>query len=464
MGFVKQGEDMGKMVSINPATGEVNGEFELYSASRINIAIKKAGTAFIEWKNLDVSERAQYLNNAAKVLRRRKNELGKIITMEMGKVIKESVPEIEKCSLAFEYFAQNTGGFLEPEVAETDAKKAYVEFVPIGVLLGIMPWNFPFWQAIRFCAPALAGGNVVLLKHSSYVPMCALELERVFSDAGFPEGVFQTLLIDGQTAESLIGRKEINAVSLTGSISSGQKVAQACGKNMKKVVLELGGSDPFIVLADADIEEAARTGVASRFQNAGQSCIAAKRFIVEESVAEEFTSTFVEIASGLKVGDPMDMDTDIGPLVREQQIELLEEQVRGALSGGAKAILEGGRLNREGFFYSPVILSHVTKDMKVQNEETFGPVAPIAPVKDETEAISLANATDFGLGASIWSKDIHRAILLARNIESGIVAINSPVRSDPRLPFGGVKKSGTGRELSKFGLYEFMNIRSISVV
>ncbi len=454
---------MKKMVSINPATGEINREFELYSQETINEAVRKSRAAFSEWKNLDFSERAEYLTNAAKVLRRRKKELGEIITLEMGKPIKESIPEVEKCAWALEYFAENAERFLEPEIVETDAKKAYVSFEPRGTILCIMPWNFPFWQALRFAAPALSGGNVVLLKHSSYVPLCALELEKVFSEAGFSEGVFQTLLIDGSTASSLIKRKEIDAVSLTGSVLAGQKVAEVCGQNMKKFVLELGGSDPFIVLADANIEKAAKIAVASRFLDAGQSCIAAKRFIVEESIAEEFTSKFVEYAANLKVGDPMHPDTDIGPLVREEQIELLEEQVKDALSKGAKALLEGGRLERKGFFYSPVVLSDVTREMKVLKEETFGPVAPVIPVKDEAEAIKVANDSELGLGASIWSEDRDKALRLAKEIEAGVVVVNSLVKSDPRLPFGGVKKSGIGRELSKFGLYEFMNIKSISV-
>ncbi|SNQ61408.1 NAD-dependent succinate-semialdehyde dehydrogenase [Candidatus Methanoperedens nitratireducens] len=454
---------MKKMISINSATGEINREFELYSQERINEAIRKSRTAFSEWKNLDISDRAEYLTNAAKVLRRRKKELGEIITLEMGKPVKESIPEVEKCAWALEYFAENAERFLEPEIVETDARKSYVSFEPRGAILCIMPWNFPFWQALRFASPALSGGNVVLLKHSSYVPLCALELEKVFLEAGFPEGVFQTLLIDGSTASALIKRKEIDAVSLTGSVSAGQKVAEVCGQNMKKFVLELGGSDPFIVLADADIEKAAKIGVASRFLDAGQSCIAAKRFIVEESIAEVFTSKFVEYASNLKVGDPMDPDTDIGPLVREEQIELLEEQVKDALSRGARVLLEGGRLQRRGFFYSPVVLSDVTWEMKVLKEETFGPVAPVVPVKDESEAIKVANDSELGLGASIWSKDRDKALRLAKEIEAGVVVVNSLVKSDPRLPFGGVKKSGIGRELSKFGLYEFMNIKSISV-
>ncbi len=454
---------MEKIISINPATEEANQEFEPYSEKRINRAIEKAKAAFSEWKNLDVSDRAEYLRNAASVLKRRKKELGEIITMEMGKVLANSISEIEKCAWALEYFAENSERFLEPEAVETDAKRAYIAFEPRGIILSIMPWNFPFWQAVRFGAPALAGGNVILLKHSSYVPLCALELEKVFLEAGFPDGVYQTLLIDGNTASSLIARDDISAVSLTGSLSAGQKVAAACGKYMKKSVFELGGSDPFIVLDDADIEEAARAGVASRFLNSGQSCISAKRFIVVQSIAEEFTTRFVEFASRLKVGNPMDDDMDMGPLVREQQIELLEKQVKDAISRGAKALLEGGRLKRKGFFYSPVVLTNLTRDMKVLKEETFGPVASIVPVKDETEAVKIANDTEFGLGASIWSRDRERALRMANELEAGVVAVNSLIKSDPRLPFGGVKKSGIGRELSRFGLYEFMNIKSISV-
>ena len=454
---------MKKIVSMNPATGEINREFELYSQDKINEVIKKATSAFSEWKNLDISNRSEYLKRAANVLQRRKKELGELITMEMGKAIKESIPEIEKCAWALQYFAENAERFLEPEKVKTDANEAYISFEPRGIVLSIMPWNFPFWQALRFGSPALAGGNVIILKHSSYVPLCALELEKVFLEAGFPEGVYQTLLIDGASASSLISRDEISAVSLTGSVSAGQKVAQEAGKNMKKVVLELGGSDPFIVLPDADIEEAAKVGVTSRFLGAGQSCIAAKRFIVAENVASEFTSKFMEFTGELNVGDPMDMGTDIGPLVREEQIELLEKQVNDALSRGAKALLRGGRLKRKGSFYAPVILTDLTNDMKVLNEETFGPVAPIVPVKNEAEAVKIANETEFGLGASIWSGDREKALRLARQLESGVVVINSLVKSDPRLPFGGTKKSGIGRELSKFGLYEFMNIKSISV-
>ncbi len=454
---------MKKIVSINPATGEVIGEFGLYSEDTINQAIKKARLGFSEWKKLDMPERAKYLKKAAAVLCRNKKELGETVTMEMGKAIKESIPEIEKCAWALEYFAENAGRFLAPEAVETDAKRALIHFEPRGVVLGIMPWNFPFWQAFRFAAPALSGGNVVLLKHSSYVPQCALEIEKVFIDAGFPDGVFQTLLVDGKMASSLISRDEINAVSLTGSISAGRTVGEAAGRHIKKFVLELGGSDPFIVLEDADIDEAARMAATGRFMNAGQSCVAAKRFIVVKSQALEFTSRFIENVSNLKVGNPMEPDTDIGPLVRAEQIEALELQVKDALSKGAKVLLDGGKIDGKGFFYSPVILTDLTQDMKVWREETFGPVAPIIVAHDESEAIKLANESEFGLGASIWSKDTDKALRLGGEIESGIVTFNSLVKSDPRLPFGGVKKSGIGRELSKFGLYEFMNIKTMSV-
>ena len=454
---------MQKMLSINPATGEINREFKLYPEEKITQAIRKAKTAFSEWGSLDISERAEFLRSAARVLRRRKNELGEIITCEMGKVIKESISEIEKCIWGLEYYADNARAFLDAEAVETDARRAHIQFEPRGTVLSIIPWNLPFLQTIRFGAPALVGGNVVLLKLSSYVPLCAIELERIFQEAGFPEGVYQTLLIDGNRASDLIGRDEIDVVSMTGSVSTGQKVAEACGRNLKKAVLELGGSDPFIVLADADIDEAAKVAVASRFFISGQGCIDAKRFIVEQRIAQEFISKFVEFTRKLRIGDPMDEDTDIGPLVRDEQIKLLEDQVKDALSRGAKTLVEGGRLERKGFFYSPVVLTGVTKDMKVMREETFGPVAPIIPVKDETEAIKIANDSQFGLGASIWSEDREKALRIAGKIEAGMVFVNSLVKSDPRLPFGGVKKSGIGREFSRFGLYEYMNIKSVSV-
>ncbi|MBP2030033.1 succinate-semialdehyde dehydrogenase/glutarate-semialdehyde dehydrogenase [Methanohalophilus levihalophilus] len=454
---------MKKMVSRNPATGEINEEFELYSGERIDQTLTRARSTFLEWKDLDISERAHHLKMAAAQLRKEKDELGRIITIEMGKPIKESVPEVEKCAWALEYFAENAEEFLAPEAVETDAMESGVSFEPKGVILSIMPWNFPFWQALRFGAPALVGGNTVILKHASSVPMCALAIEKVLLDAGLLEGVFQTLLIDGKTASELIDRDEIAAVTFTGSLNAGSKVAEAAGRNMKKAVLELGGSDPFIVLDDANVEMAAEVGVNSRFLNGGQSCIAAKRFIVTEAVADEFLRVFVESAKQLKVGDPMDPQTDIGPLVNPEQVDLIDAQVKDAVDKGAGTLLEGGRIDSPGSFYKPVVLSNVNENMRVLKEETFGPVAPIVIVKDENEAIRVAGSTDFGLGASIWTEDREHAMELEKHIESGVVSVNSMVASDPRLPFGGTKKSGIGRELYKYGLYEFMNIKSIKV-
>jgi succinate-semialdehyde dehydrogenase/glutarate-semialdehyde dehydrogenase len=331
-------------------------------------------------------------------------------------------------------------------------------------VLAIKPWNFPFWQVLSAASHVLAGGNVMLLKHSSYVPMCALEIENIFLEAGFPEGVFQTLLIDGKMASSLISRDEVKAVSFTGGYDAGQKVAEIAAHKMKKFVLELGGSDPFIILDDANVGMAAKVGVASRFINTGQTCIAAKRFMVAEDVAEEFTERFVEHTLNLKIGDPMDPDTDIGPMVRNEQMLILEDQVRDAISRGAKALIPGGRMAVEGYMYSPTVLAEVSSEMKVMREETFGPVAPIITVKDEKEAIEIANDSEFGLGASVWSQDRDRAMRVATELETGMVGVNSFCTPQACLPFGGVKKSGMGRELSKHGFYEFMNIKSVKLI
>ena len=425
---------MTKMISINPATGEINKEFELYSEERIDQTLAKARSAFLEWKELEITERAHYLKRAAAQLRKNKEELGRIITIEMGKPIKESIPEVEKCAWGLEYFAENAENFLAPEAVETDAPESGVSFEPKGVILSIMPWNFPFWQALRFGAPALVGGNTVILKHASSVPMCALAIEKVFADAGLPEGVFQTLLIEGRTASELIARDEISAVTFTGSLSAGRKVAEAAGRNMKKAVLELGGSDPFIVLDDANVEMAAKAGVNSRFQNSGQSCIAAKRFIVTEAVADEFLRIFLETARQLKVGDPMDPETDVGPLVNSKQVDLIDAQVKDAVDKGADLLLEGGRPDSPGAFYAPVVLSNVNENMRVLKEETFGPVAPVIIVKDEDEAIQVAGNTDFGLGASLWTEDREHAMEIEKRIESGVLSVNSMVASDPPPP------------------------------
>ena len=449
--------------SINPTTGKTIKQFQPHSNEQINAALKKADTTFHEWKELDVSERSKLLIDVSKMLRNRKQELGELITLEMGKVIKQSVSEVVKCADTIDYFAANAEKMMQPDRAETDATKSIVSYEPMGPVLAIKPWNFPFWQVLSAASHILAAGNVILLKHSSYVPMCALKMEEIFLEAGFPEGVFQTLLINGSTASSLISRDEVKAISFTGGDIAGIKVAELAACNMKKFVLELGGSDPFIVLADADVEKAAAIAVPSRCINTGQTCIAAKRFIVAQEVAENFIERFVEITEKLKLGDPMDKSTDIGPLVREKQISILEGQVKDAISKGAKTLLPGGKMDREGFFYSPTVLADATPGMKVMTEETFGPVAPIITVKNDQEAIRVANTTQFGLGASIWTEDREKGTLLARQLETGMVAINAFFRPEACMPFGGIKGSGMGREMSKHGFYEFMHLKSIKI-
>lgn len=449
--------------SINPTTGKTIKQFQPYSEEQINTGLKKANAAFHEWKELDVLERGEVLNGVSKLLRERKQDMGELITQEMGKVIKQSVGEIVKCADTIDYFVAHAEELMYPEQIETDASESMVSYEPMGPVLAIKPWNFPFWQVLSAASHILAAGNVMLLKHSSYVPMCALKMEKLFLEAGVPEGVFQTLLIDGPTASSLISSNEIKAVSFTGGDAAGKKVAELAARNMKKFVLELGGSDPFIVLSDADVEKAASVAVHSRCINTGQTCIAAKRFIVAQEVAEEFTKKFVELTEKLRLGDPMDKNTDIGPLVREEQITMLEQQVKDATSKGAKVLVSGGRVDLEGFFYSPTVLADATPDMKVMAEETFGPIAPIITVKDEQEAIQIANKTRFGLGASIWTGDREKGKLLAGQLETGMVAVNAFFRPEACMPFGGVKGSGIGREMAKHGFYEFMNLKSIKI-
>ncbi len=454
---------MNLISSINPATGKTIKQFQPYSEEQINAALKKADTAFCEWKELDVLERSKLLSDFSQLLRNRKQELGELITLEMGKVIKQSVGEIVKCADTIDYFAAHAKELMHPEQIETDASESLVSYEPMGPVLAIKPWNFPFWQVLSAASHILAAGNVMLLKHSSYVPMCALKMEELFLEAGVPEGVFQTLIIDGSTASSLISRDEIKAISFTGSDIAGKKVAELAARNMKKFVLELGGSDPFIVLSDADVEKAATVAVPSRCINTGQTCIAAKRFIVAQEVAEEFTMKFVELTEKLKLGDPLDKNTDIGPLVRDEQISMLEQQVKDAIAKGAKVLVPGGRVNREGFFYAPTVLAKVNSEMKVMTEETFGPVAPIIVVEDEQEAITVANSTQFGLGASIWTEDREKGKLIARRLETGMVAVNAFFRPEACMPFGGIKGSGMGREMAKHGFYEFMHLKSIKI-
>ena len=451
-----------KIVSLNPATEETNKEFEALSKKDALAAAKASRTAFAAWSTLDVAERAGHLKQLASVLRKNASEYAHLITIEMGKPIKDAQSEIEKCAWTAEYYADNAERFVAEELVQTDAAKSYVSFAPLGTILSIMPWNFPFWQALRFGLPALAAGNAVLLRHSNVVPQCSLAIASAFREAGFPDHVFASVLTDHDTVKALIRSPAIAAVSLTGSTGAGGSVAQYAGKHLKKVVLELGGSDPFIVLEDANVAAAAKAAAQSRFMNAGQSCIAAKRFIVSHAVAEEFTSRFVEEVRKLNVGNPLDPATDVGPLCRGEQRDALEAQVRDAVSKGATVLTGGKRPEGKGYFYELTVLGNVTPKMQVMIQEVFGPVAPVITVKNELQAVKMANNSEFGLGASVWTTP-GRGEQLARRLEAGFVAVNRTVKSDARLPFGGIKKSGIGRELSHYGLKEFVNIKTVVV-
>ena len=451
-----------KLKSINPYTGEVNREFDPHSYEFCQEAITRAKTAFGKWKNIPLSERLKPVAALASLLKEKKRELAKIATIEMGKPIRQAVAEIEKCAMVCDYYFKNSEKFLRDEIIVTDSSKSYVTFDPLGIILGIMPWNFPVWQVVRWSVPTLVAGNVCLLKHASNVPITALEMEKIYREAGFPQDTFQTLLIGAQTAERLIESDRIDGVSLTGSVEAGSKIGSLAGKYLKKAVLELGGSDPFIVLEDADLEKAAEAAVNSRTNNAGQSCIAAKRMIVMESVAERFVKLYLDSLNELKVGDPLDEATDIGPLARREFLAALRIQLEEAEKKGGR-VHRGPKPPDKGFFMQPSVLTNLTPDMLVVREEVFGPVAPVIIVHDEEEAIRVANETEFGLGAALWTRDTEKAQRLAKRIDSGFVAINGIVKSDPRLPFGGIKKSGIGRELSHYGLKEFVNIKTVIV-
>src|SRR5438034_7891602 len=449
------------IASINPATGEKLQEFSAFDDTEIEKRLNLAEKAFRKYRATTFAERSELLEAVAELLFQETKKFAEIITLEMGKLFRDSVEEIEKCARGCQFYAENGERFLEDEAAQTDAAESYVQYEPLGPVLAIMPWNFPFWQVFRFAAPALMAGNVGLLKHASNVSQCALAIEKTFRSAGFPEGVFQTLLASGQQTEALIDDPRIRAITLTGSDITGSKVGAASGRALKKSVLELGGSDPFIVLADADVAAAAETGVRARNQNTGQSCIAAKRFIVVESVADEFEQRFNDGVAHLKIGDPMQRETQIGPLARGDLRDSLEEQVRRSVDEGAHVALGGHRREGRGYFYAPTVLTRATPVMTAAREETFGPVAAVMRARDTDEAVTIANQTPFGLGASLWTRDIDRARSLARRIQVGSVFINGMVASDPRLPFGGIKRSGYGRELSAFGIREFVNIQTI---
>lgn len=447
--------------SINPATGKVVKTFNEFSKEQVSKIIDDTNEAFLEWRKTGFAERKKLMLKAADVLRNNKQKYAEIMTIEMGKAIRQSLAEVEKCAWVCEYYAENAKQILNDEIIKTDASKSYVRFDPIGIVLAVMPWNFPFWQVFRFAAPALMAGNVGLLKHASNVPMCALAIEEVFAEAGFPKNTFKTLLIGSSLVDDVLKNPKIKAATLTGSEPAGKKVAQTCGYELKKTVLELGGSDPFIVLADADIDEAVKVGIDARMLNNGQSCIAAKRFIVVEKIADEFEKKFTEQMEKVIVGDPMNPETEQGCMAREDLLIELDEQVKKSIEAGAILLTGGERMEMKGAFYKPTVLSNVRSGMPAYHEEMFGPVASIIRAKDEADAIRIANDSPFGLGASLWTNDLEKAEKLASEIESGSVFINSLVKSDPRLPFGGVKNSGYGRELSHYGIKEFVNVKTV---
>jgi succinate-semialdehyde dehydrogenase/glutarate-semialdehyde dehydrogenase len=449
------------MKAINPATNGLIKEYKEHTDAEVKEIVDAARNDFLSWRDVSFAERSKLMHKAADVLRKNIDKYAELITVEMGKVITESRSEVEKCAWVCEYYADNAEKFLSDEIIESDAGRSLVAFQPLGAVLAIMPWNFPFWQVFRFAAPALMAGNVGVLKHASNVPGCALAIEEVFKEAGFPENAFRTLLISASKVEAVIKNPLIKAVTLTGSEPAGMQVASTAGHELKKTVLELGGSDPYIVLEDADMDACVNTSVKARMINAGQSCIAAKRFIVVESKLKEFEDKQVEIMKSLKIGDTLSDDAQVGAMARMDLLEDLDKQVQNSIIMGAKLLCGGKKAEGPGAFYLPTVLSEVKKGMPVYQEETFGPVSAIIPVKDEEEAIAVANDSEFGLGGSVWSKDNERAERVARRIESGAVFVNGMTKSDPRLPFGGVKRSGYGRELSHYGIKEFVNIKTI---
>lgn len=451
-----------KIKSVNPYTEEVNWTYDSFSFEECESRIENSRAAFSGWSSLSVDERTKYFSRTREILQRNTEIYAEIITKEMGKPIRQSRSEIEKCAWICDYYAENAVEFLKDEIVDTGAEKSYVTFEPFGVILGIMPWDFPFWQVFRFAVPAICAGNVCVIKHASNVPRSALEIEKVFLEAGFPENVFSTLLMDSKMAMEIIEEEMVDGVSLTGSIIAGSEIGELTGGLIKPLVLELGGADPFIVLEDADLEKAAQMAVKSRFLNTGQSCTAAKRFIVVEDVVVDFIETFELEIQELKIGDPMDEKTDLGPLAKKEFIDSLERILKDAKKKGAEPHVYGEE-HKKGFFFRPILIPAASTDMKVCNTEVFGPIAPVITVMDEDEAVKVANSTEFGLGAEIWSRDLERAQRLAKRIKSGFVAINGTVKFDPRLPFGGVKKSGIGRELSHYGIKEFVNIKTVVV-
>ncbi|MBW4572404.1 MAG: NAD-dependent succinate-semialdehyde dehydrogenase [Tolypothrix carrinoi HA7290-LM1] len=452
------------IATINPATGETLKTFEPLTDAEIATKLDLAGLTFDEYRKTDFSVRSHWLQQAADILDKEKADFAKIMTLEMGKPYKAAIAEVEKCALVCRYYAEHAAEFLADVEVKTDASRSFVRYQPLGIILAVMPWNFPFWQVFRFAAPALMAGNVGLLKHASNVPQCALAIEDIMQRAGFPKGAFQTLLIGAAKVADLMADNRVKAATLTGSEPAGASLAAAAGKQIKKVVLELGGSDPFIVLESADLETAVATATTARMLNNGQSCIAAKRFIVVEAIADKFEKLLLEKFQALKVGDPMSPDIDLGPLATPGILQDLDEQVQASLKSGAK-ILIGGQpdSDRPGNYYPPTILTNIPTDSPTAQEEFFGPVAMLFRVADIDAAIKIANGTPFGLGASAWTQNEEESDRLISEIEAGAVFINSMVKSDPRMPFGGIKRSGYGRELSIQGIHEFVNVKTVWV-
>src|SRR5438067_1982636 len=449
------------IASINPATGEKRKEFCPFDDAEIEKRLTCAEKAFRKYRRTTFMQRSELLHAVGKLLFQEKEKFAEFITLEMGKLFHDSVAEIEKCARGCRFYAENGERFLEDEVAQTDAAKSYVQYQPLGPVLAIMPWNFPFWQVFRFAGPALSAGNVGLLKHASNVPQCALAIEQIFCRAGFHDGVFQTLLIEPDQVEKVIVDARVKAVTLTGSEKAGSAVASTAAREIKKSVLELGGSDAFIVMPSADFESALSTAVKARTINTGQSCIAAKRFMIADQIYDEFLDQFVARMRALKIGDPMDPATQIGSLATEQILEGVHDQVQKTIAAGAKLLTGGNRIHGPGFFYEPSVLVDVPKQSPAYCEEVFGPVAAVFRVGDAHAAIELANDTTFGLGSSAWTKDREEEKLFASELDAGMVFINAMVASDPRLPFGGVKRSGFGRELGAAGIREFTNTKTI---
>jgi succinate-semialdehyde dehydrogenase/glutarate-semialdehyde dehydrogenase len=444
--------------SINPFTNKTIKEFEEYSDETVNNILIQSAGSFEDWKKTSVEARGSLMLKAAELLRKNIGEFAGSITSEMGKPIKESRAEVEKCAWVCDYYAKFAKQFLAAETIETDAQKSYIYYEPLGTVLGIMPWNFPFWQVFRFCVPALMAGNTVLLKHASNVQICANHIENIFENSGFPAQVFRNLVIGSDRVGNVIRHETVRAVSLTGSEEAGRNVAASAGMEIKKSLLELGGSNAFVVLGDADIKKAVQIGIKARFQNAGQSCIAAKRFIVHEKVSDRFLALFLDEMKKLKTGDPAEEETDLGPLASIKQAEKVEEQLRKSVKMGAELITGG---TRDKAFFQPSLLTNVSPGMPLFDEEVFGPVAPFTIAESTEEAIALSNATGFGLGVSLFTSDLVKAAELVREFSDGAVFINAMVKSDPRLPFGGTKRSGYGRELAVQGIREFINVKTV---